>query len=409
VTSRELIHWSRLHARRATPWWSNAIFVGTLTGIAIAAWVGWRASTSFTGASHAWVGATIVAFAIAFVRVPFHLYWRGDASLLAQLPIEGTALFDAALVRCIEAAVATTAATVIGALPLLRESTELGVRHLVFAGSLGIACALLLPAVATGAAALVAAGQQDDRMKKVAGTSEGPPSAALLGALPGFAATFVIVDALVEYKWLVDGTPVLSPALAFGGLAAVSIVSIVAARSAAPRVMGTILRDVSALDRQRLAHLEIRPPTAIERVIAILVGNAALAYSKDARLMRRRYPMAFALGSTIFIVLAIIGIAVPDDPLPWLTVTIGGAAVYAITLAHRLHRKPIELERLSGSLPITESARNRAKLAWLLGWWVVFVAVPGVFAVARQADVGPGFALLGAATVIAIAAAKLRA
>ena len=41
---------------------------------------------------------------VAFMRVPFHIYWRQDASLLAQLPIEGKPLFDAALLRCVRAA-----------------------------------------------------------------------------------------------------------------------------------------------------------------------------------------------------------------------------------------------------------------------------------------------------------------
>jgi peptidoglycan/LPS O-acetylase OafA/YrhL len=118
-------------------------------------------------------------------------------------------------------------------------------------------------------------------------------------------------------------------------IAGLSVIGVLGARAGAG-IMTRILRDVSALDRQHLAHLEIRPPTAIERAIARLIGGAAaLPYGKDARLMRRRYPMAFALGALAFLVLAIVGLARPADPAPWLTAAIGGSAIYALALASR--------------------------------------------------------------------------
>jgi hypothetical protein len=169
--------------------------------------------------------------------------------------------------------------------------------------------------------------------------------------------------------------------LVLAALAIVGVVAIVAARSSAPRVMGTILRDVSALDRQRLATLEIRPPTAIERAVAQLLGDAALPYTKDARLMRRRYPMAFALGALAFLVLVIMGLA--HAQVPWVLAVAAGAALYAGALAGRLARPPIELPRLSATLPIAPAARRRAKLAWLATWSLVFVVVPLAFALVR--------------------------
>jgi hypothetical protein len=185
-----------------------------------------------------------------------------------------------------------------------------------------------------------------------------------------------------------------------------SVVAELAARTGAA-IMAIVLRDVSALDRQRLATLEIKPPTSIEGAIARLVGEAALPYGKDARLMRRRYPMAFALGALVFGVLVIVGLARPGDPTPWLTVAIGGAAVYGLALAGRLHRPPVELVRLSATLPLTVSARARAKLAWLLGWWTLFIAAPAVFAALRQSDPVFGLALTGAATIVIIVAGAL--
>jgi hypothetical protein len=114
--------------------------------------------------------------------------------------------------------------------------------------------------------------------------------------------------------------------------------------------------------------------------------------------------MAFALGALVFLVLAIVGLAQPDDPTPWLTVAIAGAASYGVVLAGRLRGPPIELARLSATLPLAASGRERAKLAWLLGWWSVFVGAPAVFAALRQTEPVIGLALVGAATLVVIAA-----
>jgi hypothetical protein len=228
----------------------------------------------------------------------------------------------------------------------------------------------------------------------------------MLGALPGFAATIVITAVLAASPWLV-GEPADAPApIVLAAIALVSAAAALAARRGA-QIMGRILRDVSALDRQRLAPLEIKPPTAIESLIARLLGEAALPYGRDARLMRRRFPMAFALGALVFLVLVIVGWVRPADPTPWLTVAIAGAASYGVVLAGRLHRAPIELVRLSATLPLSLRARARAKLAWLLGWWTIFVAAPAVFAALRQGEPATGAALACAATIAMIVAGAL--
>jgi hypothetical protein len=440
VTSRELIRWSRLSERRART--VPAFMAPVAVGGVLAAWVGWRTSAGLVAASHAWLAGALVAYAVAFLRVPFHIYWRTDAALLAQLPIEGRPLFDAALARCVIAGVATTIAVWIGIVPLaLVGSTapaapaviDLVVRHAVLAAVLGVAASLLLPAVTVGAAALVAPGggvrvlraatalggapvrAAAPRVGNPGGPASelGPPEAkltappaspaAILGALPGFAATVVIVVVVLVAPWLVGAAAAVPAPIVLGAIAGTSVVAAIAARAGAG-IMAHVLRDVSALDRQRLATLEIKPPTSIEVAIARLIGEAALPYRKDARLMRRRYPMAFALGALVFGVLAIIGLVRPDDPTPWLTVAIAGAATYGLVLASRLHRPPIELPRLSATLPPTARARARAKLAWLLGWWTIFAGAPAVFAALRQTEPVTGLLLAGAATLLIIVA-----
>lgn len=426
MTGRELVRWSALHERRARRGgWTSRWVLALVGGAGLAAVVAWRgAAAGPIAASHAWLAVALVAFALAFLRVPFHIYWRSDAALLAQLPIEGGPLLDAALVRCARAAAATTLAIVIGALPLARFATELVWRHAAFAGALGVAAAGALPAVATAAAMLVAAERQATGARALhiatalAGASPaaaaraatGTPvsSGTVLGALPGFAASAVIVAAVLVVPWLVGEPPALPAAIVLGGLAAVSLVALAATRALAAPAMAIVLRDVSALDRQRLAPLDIRAPTAIERAVAGMLGAAALPYRKDARLVRRRYPMAFALGAVVTIGVVAIAAARPRDPT-WLVVTVGAAALYGIVLAGRLARPPIELPRLAATLPIADAARARARRAWLAAWWGVFVLVPGVVAVVRAVDVGAAAGALGAATaVIAVAAARSR-
>jgi len=398
VNSAQLIAWQARHARRAEAWWASSVVWVVAVGGALAAWV--ASAGDATAASHAWLAGAIAVFAVACLRVPFHVYWRADGGFLAQLPIDGAALFDVAAWRCARAAAWTTFAVVLGGVPLAWQAPELVARHAALAAALGAAAAGFVPAVATWGATLVATSDGGSSAMRVAAalatasptgaaraaaSSQPPAPSALLGALPGVAATGVIVVALLETAWLSGGAPVGSPAVVLGGLAAASVVAWLGARALASRHMATILRDVSALDRQRLAMLELRPPTAIERGIASLLGAAALPYRKDARLVRRRYPMAFALGAIAFVVLVVVGVARPADPAPWLVVVLAGSSAYAIVLAWRVRRPPVELARLSATLPLAPSAIARAKLAWLAGWWVIFVGAPAAFAVVRIA------------------------
>jgi len=375
VTSREFIRWARKSEPGGFPWW-------IAIAAAFAGFVAWRGTTG------AWLAGAIVAYAFAFLRVPFLMYWRADASLLAQLPIEGAALFDAALYRCVVAAAITTAVVCAGAAPLA------DVRPLIFAGALGLAAAFMLPAAVVWSAVLVA----NDQLAAVAGAQTSAQGAsATLGAIPGFAATAILAPALIASPWLTGGTAKLPAPVVLGAIAAISVLAIASARAGAAKVMAVILRDVSALDRQRLATLEIRPPTAIERAIGGLLGDAALPYAKTARLMRRRYPMAFALGALAFLVLAIIGLA--QAPVEWLIATLVGVALYAGVLAGRLGVPPIELPRLA--LPFPRSTLRRARRAWLVGWWAIFVLAPGLFAALRT-EPTLGGALLGAGTLLVL-------
>jgi hypothetical protein len=317
----------------------------------------------------------------------------------------------------VRAAVLTAVAALIGAIPLALEGAQavaeatrqisatpiagevphlspLGfyLHHAALAGVLALAAGLLIPGVVVwaasllvdgggGAAANVAIAIGSARPHHIVTPSDRASAGAILGAIPGAASAFIIVATIIGSPWLLGDVFDGRAGATLIAIPACAIAAAVGARVTAPRVFATILRDVSALDRQRLATLEIRPPTAIERAVARLLGEAALPYAKDARLMRRRYPMAFALGALAFLVLVIMGLA--RAQLPYIVAVAAGAALYAGALAGRLARPPIELPRLSATLPIAPAARRRAKLAWLVTWSLVYVVVPLAFALVR--------------------------
>jgi hypothetical protein len=170
-----------------------------------------------------------------------------------------------------------------------------------------------------------------------------------------------------------------------GGLIAASGLAIVAARRLAAGVMGAILRDVSALDRQRLAHLEIRPPTVIERGVARLLGPAALPYAKDARLVRRRYPLAYVIGAIGLLAQWILAAAAPDGMLAWTAAIAAGLSVYAVVLARRLGEPPIEHAITLSALPITRRDIAFAKRGWWALWLVVYLGAGLVAVLVRAA------------------------
>lgn len=165
--------------------------------------------------------------------------------------------------------------------------------------------------------------------------------------------------------------------------------------------MAIALREVAALDRLRLAHLEIQPPSAVERMlIARLAPAGARLLHKDARLMRRRYPMAWIVGAATWGAGAIVAMGAVASPTAWLLATGLLAGAYLATLGGRLAHAPIELPRLLAMMPVPLAAAARAKRAWLLGWLLVF-PVPALALGAASAPLAAGVAallvLLGAA------------
>jgi hypothetical protein len=148
--------------------------------------------------------------------------------------------------------------------------------------------------------------------------------------------------------------------------------------------MPLAVREVAALDVQRLAHLEIHRPTAVERAVERLLSpRAALIHAKDARLMRRRFPMAFVIGALTTLSLWILAASQPDSTWIWAATILGGFAAYGVVMARRLGTPPIELPYLA-TLPIDANDARRAKGAYLATYLAVYPLIGGLgFAVSR--------------------------
>jgi hypothetical protein len=406
ITAGRLLHWGDLHERRRRGF-PVAWIARVGAGAGLAAWVARLADQGDIAASRVVVAATIAMFAWVMLGAPFRMYWRPDSPLLARLPIPGRALFDVAIIRSLRAAfgglvVVAPAAAAIGV-----ADSELALRHLSLVGAVALASALFIPAVALGAGALVAGGKADALFEAIGGTEVPTPPTAWLGLLPGLAAAAVVLGAIGAAGWVAGApeTEVGPAAPLLGGLVGGSVVAALMARQAAARVMPLAVREVAALDVQRLAHLEIHPPTAIERAVgARLAAGARLVHGKDARIMRRRFPMAFVTGALTTLSLWIIAGVQPSSAWLWALTITGGFAGYALLMATRLVAPPIE-QRAILSLPIAPRDRARAKIAYL-ATWTLFYPLLGAVAIAAR-DLALAAAVLGVAVVATIAGSAL--
>lgn len=391
MTGAQLAAWTR-RARRRTPRGGAQLAVALGLGGG-AAWIASRPDAA--AASDAWLTVLVACVLGLALAIPQGMFWRRDAALLARLPIDGRALLDAALRRIAEVASGVALATALLAAPLLRWSTPLALRHAAVGVAVIVLTAALVAAVATAAAALVGAALAQaarlTAMARTLATDARAPATSWLGILPGLATAAVVLLALALRPCVQRGAPtMLGPgplvlAIAVGA----ALLALVAARGVAPG-MAVALREVAALDRVRLAHLEIHPPSRIEAALArALGGAAATVLTKDARLMRRRYPMAWIVGVAVWLGGGVAGLAASAEPVTWAVAAGALAGGYLALLGGRLARAPIEEVRQLALLPVAPAAAARGKRAWLLGWGLCF-ALPGLALAARGSLVGAG-------------------
>jgi hypothetical protein len=363
------------------------------------------------GASDVWLAVVAASHVVVLLGAPFRMYWRRDSAMIGRSAIAGDAIFTVALVRSVRAAARVAlpcamAAVVFGLGPL--GSWEIALRHVTLVAIALLWAGLLGPCVALAAGAIVASETAQAALKSLTAEFEAPRTS-WLGILPGlFGAGFaLILIAAAAWSRGASATPVGEPVYLLAGSAMAPLVLVLWARARAASVMLSALREVAALDQERLAHVDLTTPSPLERlagrVAASLRGAPArLVLEKDASLSRRRYPIPFFLGLVGLVALWILAIVAPADLLVWAGVISAGLSAYGVIMARRSMVAPIEYLAYLRTLAVPVRAVSAAKRGRLLLWIAVYMGLGAAPVIARAPQ--PGMAAL---LLCAVAGASL--
>ncbi|ACY14584.1 hypothetical protein [Haliangium ochraceum] len=401
MNARRLLRWGdledarRRRARRGlgrlSPW-LLALLLGLLLAAEVARRVGALGAAaagdaSLAGASKLVLLIMVAAQTLVICGAPFRLYWRHDAPVLGRLAIAGRALYAAGVVRSARAAGQMLVVTAAAALPLALAPAgpTLLARHLAVAVAGALLGALLAPAAALLAGVMVSSDKVEAALSGFGTELQGPRSS-WLGVLPGVVGAGWILLVLALGGWArgeAAGTVAGPPALLLAVAAGASLVAALAAYRRADASMAEALREVVALDRERLAHVDLVGPSPIERAIAARLGadGAAVVFGKDTRLLRRRFPIPFFLGVVGLLALVAIAVWPPEDALLWAALIAAGLSAYGVVIARRLLAPPTEHARFLRTLPVGGRAARRAKRARVVSWTLCYL-LPGAAAVA---------------------------
>lgn len=424
MTASRLLHWGDLEERRRraarrgmgalSPW-----IYSILAGLVLAFVLG-RALRVFGAdvagesnpqtAINLWLAALACAHVIVMLGAPFRMYWRHDSALLGRTAIAGRPLFVVALIRSARAAAKVAVPCALGALMLALGpvgSWDIALRHLALVAIAFAWAAVFGPAVALAAGAVVASDSARAALSSLAGEFQ-PPKTSWLGILPGFAGTLLVLllIALVDWSRGLDKAPVGDPLILLAIGLSVPVVCGLWALSRAGAVMVGAVREVSALDQERLAHIELTRPSAAERLLGKNLGSggARALFEKDASLARRRYPIPFFFGVMGVIISWILAAAAPADLMLWAGTICAGLGVYGAVMARRYVQPPIEHMRYLRTLPITTGDAVRAKRAHVLMWVLSYMVVGAVPVIIRSSTPLVAAAIFGAIAGITIIA-----
>jgi hypothetical protein len=366
MTARRLLAWAdleerrRRQARRGLGRMPAAIGSGVL-GVVLAAVVYFSAQDNpadgVATASRWWIAAVLTGNAVVVFGAPYRLFWRRDAAFLSRLAIDGRALYHVALMRGVRSGLRVWVPCAAAALlfgPL--ASWSLALRHVALAG-LGSAAAVALgSASALFAGAMVASARALQLIESMAGTEIAAPKTTWLGLFPGLAATAVGAGLLAGAPWAAGAkaTAIGPMAGLAAGLAGAALVALLASLALAPAHMADAVREVSALDRERLAHIELTRPSALERAWLrwAVPAPAWGMFIKDACLARRRYPAPYFLFAMGVLGLWTVAAVRPSATVQWAAALASLLAIYAVIMARRLAIAPVEQVRLLATLAI---------------------------------------------------------
>ena len=440
MTGRRLLAWGdrddrrrrtarRVLVARFSPW-----LISCLGAVVLAAEMARRlglfgtaaaAGASLAGTLRLWLAITSGLHVIVLFGSPHRLFWRRDAALLARLPIPGGPLYRLAVLRSARAAAQVALPCAAAALafgPVLGWAAAARLVALV-AGAALIA-GLLGPAVALAAGAVVASERAQAMIGSVAGEFKAPASS-WLGILPGVAGTGLVVLMVVLAPWAagtatITGTgtgtaataataAAASASLAYPvALLAAALITLLAtalALAGAGRIVPAALREVSALDRERLAHIELVKASSLERTwfgVVLRGAGARLVAGKDAALSRRRYPSPYFLGPLAVVILWIVALAGGAGALTWAGALLLVLSAYAAMMARRLVQPPVELPRLLVTLPIAPSQARAGKRAAVALRAITWPALGGVPLAATSPDPLTSWLVVAAAVAVAL-------
>ncbi len=420
MNAQRLLAWGELEDRRRRqrrrglarlPLWLWGAALGLAGGVEIARRLGLfgaelAGGATLAGASKLYLVAVVGAYTMVIFGSPFRLFWRHDAAVLARLAIPGRSLFQVGLVRSVRAAARVLVAALIaaGGFAIAGDPTaagadaiagsitsiDLAVRHLAVACAGALIAGFLAPAMTLLAGAMVASDKLQATLDNLGGELRAPPSS-WLGVLPGVTGTSLALLAMATAGWArgnATTTIVGDPHTLLFIATAVSALAAVIALRRADAVMAPALREVVALDRERLAHVDLVKPTAIDRLVmrTLLAGadRAAVVFHKDARLSRRRFPIPYFFGFAGLATLLILAATQPDDLIAWAVAVSAFIGTYGVVMARRLLTPPTEHLRFLSTLPAGHRGGTRAKRTRAL-LWIGCYLVPGAAAVIARA------------------------
>lgn len=383
LSGRELLAWGDLDEKRRgrAPAWIAAGAIGLSLGAEMARRAGWFDGVHGVPSATMIVAVLLAAFVPAMFGAPYRMFWRRDAPLLARLPIAGKALWYVAVVRAGRSAARSAVAVAPSLAVVAVGDVGIAARAAAMAATMALAAIALVPAVCLAAAFMVATGKSRGLASAVGGGDVQLPTTTWLGGLPATAIAGVVVATIYGAPWIIDGVDSAGP-IGIGVVGVAAIAMGAWGTSAAPRTYPLAMREVAALDRQIYAHLEIHPPTLVERLVRDRLGAAAPVHDRLARLLRRRYPLAVFAGAAGGATLIVIGLAEPRELVAWLGAVSAALGFLAGWLSRALARPPLELPRLTATLPIAPASVSTAQTAYVATWAVLYVVAPAAIAAA---------------------------
>jgi hypothetical protein len=360
MTGASLVRFEMRAWRRRPPW---LLAGGTLVATAALALV--------AGEIALFVGPAVVA-----MSGPYTTFWRPDAPILARLPLGGAALHDLGFAATLRLAIIVLAGLCVR--PELIPTALAAI-----AGA-----ALAAPAAATVAGAILASDRARAAVREVSAGYEPPPTL-FLSLLPSLAAVGVGASLYVGLPWLAP----IGGAIAF-----------LLGRRLAASTLPDALRELTAMQAVRLAHVDLSRARGLERAWGALAGEGRPVYEKDVALTRRRWPL-FSLGHGAAVIC--LGAGALGAPLAVIAAGAGLVAVSTSLLGATLSRPPTEQPRLVETL-FPHATTWRAKRLYVL-WRALWPLVLGGGAVLARAPSSTNALVIGAAFLAAVAGGVIAA